>query len=126
MYSQHMPEYHIRLPLPLIILRNDIMEYFVRSNDNNRNVNNRNDNNRNNNNRDDNNRNVNNRDSYLRFYKFPKNSEVCRVGCVLFIKPGHHTLHISELKYAPNTADFQVFWKFIKPQVHIHSILAII
>ena len=36
---------------------------------------------------------------HLRFCPFPKNSEVCRVGCVLFIKPWHHTLHISELKY---------------------------
>ena len=39
---------------------------------------------------------------------------MCRVGCVLFIKPGHHTLHISELKYAPNTAHFQVFLEIYK------------
>ena len=51
---------------------------------------------------------------YLWFYKFPKNSEMCRVGCVLFIKPGHHTLHISELKYAPNTAHFPVFLEIYK------------
>ena len=38
---------------------------------------------------------------HLRFCQFSKNSEVCRVGYVSFIKPWHHTLHISELKYAP-------------------------
>ena len=32
-----------------------------------------------------------------------ENSEVCRVGCVLFIKPWHHTPHISELKYLRTT-----------------------
>ena len=49
---------------------------------------------------------------YLWFYKFPKISEMCRVGCVLFT--GHHTLHISELKYAPNTAHFRVFLEIYK------------
>ena len=48
---------------------------------------------------------LNNRKSganrHMRFCQFPKNSEVCHVGCVLFIKPWHHTLHISKLKYAP-------------------------
>ena len=35
----------------------------------------------------------------LRLCHFSKNLEGCRVGCVLFIKPWHNTLHISELKY---------------------------
>ena len=46
---------------------------------------------------------------HLRFCQFPKNSEVCRVGCVLFIKPWHHTLHISELKYATTHCTFPSF-----------------
>ena len=40
---------------------------------------------------------------------FQKNSEECRVGCVLFIKKWHHTLHISELKYAPTHGIFPSF-----------------
>ena len=51
---------------------------------------------------------------YLRFHKFPKNSEVCRFGCVLFIKPWYHTLHISELKYAPRHDTFPSFLKIYK------------
>ena len=58
---------------------------------------------------------LNNRKSgvnrHLRFCQFPKNSEVCHVWCVLFIKPWHRTLHISELKYAPTNGTF--FFKFI-------------
>ena len=56
---------------------------------------------------------LNNRKSgvnrHLRFCQFPKKSEVCRVGCVLFMKPWHHTLHISELKYAPTHGIFKNF-----------------
>ena len=33
---------------------------------------------------------------HLLFCQFPKNPEVYRVGCLLFIKPWHHTLHSSE------------------------------
>ena len=51
---------------------------------------------------------------HLRFYQFPKNSEVCRVWCVLFIKPWHHTLHISELKYAPTHGTFPNFLEIDK------------
>ena len=46
---------------------------------------------------------------HLRFCQFPKNSEVCRVVCVLFIKPWHHTLHISRLKYALTHGTFMSF-----------------
>ena len=56
---------------------------------------------------------LNNRKSgvnrHMRFCQFPKNSEVCRVGFVLFIKPWYHTLHISELKYAPTHGTFPSF-----------------
>ena len=45
---------------------------------------------------------------------------MCRVGCVLFIKPGHHTPHISELKYAPNTAHFRVFLEIYKTTYSLH------
>ena len=73
---------------------------------------------------------LNNRKSgvnrHLRFCQFPKNSEVCLIGCVLFIKPWHHTLHISELKYAPTHGTFPSFWKLTKPQVPIHSRFTII
>ena len=50
----------------------------------------------------------------LQFCQFPKNLEVCRVGCVLFIKPWHHTLHISELKYAPTHGTFPSFLEIDK------------
>ena len=46
---------------------------------------------------------------HLRFCQFPKNSEVCRVGWILFIQPWHHTLHISEFKYAPTHGTFPSF-----------------
>ena len=39
---------------------------------------------------------------------------MCRVGCVLFIKPWHHTLHISELKYAPTHGTFTSFLEIDK------------
>ena len=65
-------------------------------------------------------------DRHLRFCQFKKNSEVCHVGWVLFIKPWHHTLHISELKYAPTDGTFPSFLKFRKPQVPIHSTFTII
>ena len=64
---------------------------------------------------------LNNRKSgvnrHLWFCQFPKNSEVCSVDCVLFTKPWHHTLHISELKYATihaHTAHFRVFLEIDK------------
>ena len=61
---------------------------------------------------------LNNRKSvvnrHLRLCKFPKNSEVCRVGRVLFIKPWHHTLYISELKYAPTHGTFPSFLEIDK------------
>ena len=61
---------------------------------------------------------LNNRKSgvnrHLRLSQFPKNLEVCRVGCVLFIKPLYHTLHISELKYAPTHGTFPSFWEIDK------------
>ena len=73
---------------------------------------------------------LNNRKSgvnrHLRFFQFPKHSEVCRVGCVLFIKPWHHTLHISELKYAPTHGTFPGFLEIDKPKVPIHSRFTII
>ena len=50
----------------------------------------------------------------LRFCKFPKNSKVCCVVCVLFIKPWHHTLRISELKYAPTHCTFPSFGEIYK------------
>ena len=53
---------------------------------------------------------------YLWFCQFPKNSEVCRAGCVLFIKPFHHTLHISELKYAPAHRTFPSFLEIDKSE----------
>ena len=52
--------------------------------------------------------------THLRFYQFPKNAEVCRVGYVLFIKPWHHTLHISELKYANTYGTFPSFLEIDK------------
>ena len=51
---------------------------------------------------------------YLWFCQFPKNAEVCRIGCVLFIKPWHHTLHISELKYVPTHGTFPSFFEIDK------------
>ena len=51
---------------------------------------------------------------HLLFCQFPKNLEVCRVGCVLFIKPWHHTLHISELKYEPTHGAFPIFLEIDK------------
>ena len=50
----------------------------------------------------------------LWFCKFPENSDVCRVGCVLFIKLRHHTLHISELIYAPTHRTFPRFLEIDK------------
>ena len=61
---------------------------------------------------------LNNRKSlvnrHLRFCQFPKKSEVFRVEYVLFIKPWHHTLHISELKYAPTHGTFPSFLEIDK------------
>ena len=51
---------------------------------------------------------------HLVFCQFLNNSEVCRVGCVLFIKPWHHTLHISDLKYAPTHGTFPSFLEIDK------------
>ena len=51
---------------------------------------------------------------HLRFCQFPENSEVCRVGSVLFIKSWHHTLHISELKYALTHGTFPSFLEIDK------------
>ena len=51
---------------------------------------------------------------HLRFRQFPKNSEGCRVGCELFIKPWHHTLHILELKYALTHGTFPSFFEIDK------------
>ena len=45
---------------------------------------------------------------------FQKKSEVGRVGCVLFVKPWHHTLHISELKYVPTHGTFLIFLEIAK------------
>ena len=52
--------------------------------------------------------------THLRFCQFPKNSEVWSVGCVLFIKPWHRTLHISELKYVPTRCTFPSFLEIDK------------
>ena len=46
---------------------------------------------------------------HLRFCQFPKSSEVCSLGWVLFIKAWHHSLHISELKYAHTHGTFPSF-----------------
>ena len=51
---------------------------------------------------------------HLRFCQFPKNSDACRVGCVLFILPWHHKLHISELKYALTQGTFPSFLEIAK------------
>ena len=51
---------------------------------------------------------------HQRFCQFQKDSEICCVGCVLFIKPWHHTLHISELKYAPTHGTFPNFLEIYK------------
>ena len=48
------------------------------------------------------------------FVYFRKNTKVCRVGCILFIKPWHHTLHISELKYALTHGTFPSFLEIDK------------
>ena len=45
---------------------------------------------------------------HLRFCEFPKNSEL------LFIKPRHHRLHISELKYAPTHGTFPSYLEIDK------------
>ena len=41
---------------------------------------------------------------------------MCRVGHVLFIRPWYHTLHISELKYAPAHGTFPSFWEIDKTE----------
>ena len=51
---------------------------------------------------------------HLRFCRFPKNLDACRVGCVLFITPWHHKLHISELKYALTQGTFPSFGEIAK------------
>ena len=61
---------------------------------------------------------LNNRKSgvnrHQRFCQFPKNSEMFRVGWVLFITPFHYTMHISELKYAPKLGKFPSFLEINK------------
>ena len=73
---------------------------------------------------------LNNRKSgvnrHLRYCQFPKNSEVSRVGCVLFIKPWHHTLHLSLLKYAPTHGAFSIFLEIDKTAGAIRSRFTII
>ena len=51
----------------------------------------------------------------LRFYQFPKKlGSVPWVWCVLFIKPCHHKLHISELTYALTHGTFQSLLEIYK------------
>ena len=46
---------------------------------------------------------------HLRFYPFPKNSEMCRVWVHIIHLTMSHTRHLSELKYAPTHCTFQIF-----------------
>ena len=65
---------------------------------------------------------------HLWFCQFPKNSKVFSVGCVLFTKPWHHTLHISELKYPSTHGIFPRFLEIDKTagaySLHIYDYLS--
>ena len=64
----------------------------------------------------------------LRFCQFPKNSEMCVCGCVLFIKPWHpHTAHF-RVKIRTHTHTFPSFLEIDKTAVayslHIYDYLS--